>query len=112
MPLSVRRENGVRRILDEMIPIANSYRLVENLPNAVLLVYPDSGPTCQITVTQRCPLRAKQRSDTERSGREEPLARTQTTSYPHARLMGARKPRRDVNRGRRLLAHPESSQWR
>jgi pimeloyl-ACP methyl ester carboxylesterase len=32
--------NGVH---DEMIPVANSYRLVEHLPNAVLLVYPDSG---------------------------------------------------------------------
>jgi len=32
--------NGVR---DEMIPVSNSYRLVENLPNAVLLVYPDAG---------------------------------------------------------------------
>jgi len=32
--------NGVH---DEMIPISNSYRLVENLPNAVLLAYPDSG---------------------------------------------------------------------
>jgi len=32
--------NGVN---DEMIPISNSYRLVENLPNAVLLAYPDSG---------------------------------------------------------------------
>jgi pimeloyl-ACP methyl ester carboxylesterase len=32
--------NGIR---DEMIPVANSYRLVENLPNAMLLVYPDSG---------------------------------------------------------------------
>lgn len=32
--------NGVH---DEMIPIVNSYRLVENLPNAVLLVYPDAG---------------------------------------------------------------------
>lgn len=32
--------NGVH---DEMIPVANSYRLVENLPNAVLLVYPDAG---------------------------------------------------------------------
>ena len=32
--------NGVH---DEMIPIANSYRLVENLPNAALLAYPDSG---------------------------------------------------------------------
>ena len=30
-------------IRDEMIPVANSYRLVENLPDAVLLVYPDSG---------------------------------------------------------------------
>jgi len=28
---------------DEMIPVANSYRLAESLPNAVLLVYPDSG---------------------------------------------------------------------
>src|SRR5262245_728393 len=32
--------NGIH---DEMIPVANSYRLVENLANAVLLVYPDSG---------------------------------------------------------------------
>lgn len=32
--------NGVH---DEMIPIANSYRLSETLPNAMLLVYPDSG---------------------------------------------------------------------
>ena len=32
--------NGVH---DEMIPIANLYRLVENLPNAVLLAYPDAG---------------------------------------------------------------------
>ena len=32
--------NGIR---DEMIPISNSYRLAENLPNAVLLAYPDSG---------------------------------------------------------------------
>lgn len=32
--------NGVR---DEMIPVSNSYRLSENLPNAVLLTYPDSG---------------------------------------------------------------------
>jgi pimeloyl-ACP methyl ester carboxylesterase len=32
--------NGVH---DEMIPVVNSYRLVENLPNAVLLVYPDAG---------------------------------------------------------------------
>jgi pimeloyl-ACP methyl ester carboxylesterase len=32
--------NGVH---DEMIPVSNSYRLAENLPNAVLLVYPDSG---------------------------------------------------------------------
>lgn len=28
---------------DEMIPVSNSYRLAENLPNAVLLAYPDSG---------------------------------------------------------------------
>jgi pimeloyl-ACP methyl ester carboxylesterase len=32
--------NGVH---DEMIPIVNSYRLVEYLPNAVLLAYPDAG---------------------------------------------------------------------
>jgi pimeloyl-ACP methyl ester carboxylesterase len=32
--------NGVH---DEMISVSNSYRLMENLPNAVLLVYPDSG---------------------------------------------------------------------
>jgi pimeloyl-ACP methyl ester carboxylesterase len=32
--------NGVR---DEMIPVANSYYLSENLPNAVLLTYPDAG---------------------------------------------------------------------
>ncbi|MGH9969949.1 MAG: alpha/beta fold hydrolase [Pyrinomonadaceae bacterium] len=32
--------NGVN---DEMIPVPNSYRLAENLPNAVLLAYPDSG---------------------------------------------------------------------
>jgi pimeloyl-ACP methyl ester carboxylesterase len=28
---------------DEMIPVRNSYWLSENLPNAVLLIYPDSG---------------------------------------------------------------------
>jgi pimeloyl-ACP methyl ester carboxylesterase len=32
--------NGVR---DEMIPVQNSYWLSANLPNAVLLTYPDSG---------------------------------------------------------------------
>jgi len=32
--------NGVH---DEMIPVSNSYRLAEHLPNAVLLVYPDAG---------------------------------------------------------------------
>jgi pimeloyl-ACP methyl ester carboxylesterase len=32
--------NGIR---DEMIPVSNSYRLAEHLPNALLLVYPDSG---------------------------------------------------------------------
>ena len=32
--------NGVH---DDMIPIANSYRLAEHLPNAVLLTYPDAG---------------------------------------------------------------------
>src|SRR5262249_15775952 len=33
----------VNGIYDEMIPVANAYRLSENLPNAVLLTYPDSG---------------------------------------------------------------------
>ena len=33
----------VNGIHDEMIPVSNSYRLVENLPNAVPLAYPDSG---------------------------------------------------------------------
>jgi pimeloyl-ACP methyl ester carboxylesterase len=33
----------VNGIQDDMIPIANSYRLSENLPNAVLLAYPDAG---------------------------------------------------------------------
>ena len=28
---------------DEMIPVVNSYWLSENLPNAVLLIYPDAG---------------------------------------------------------------------
>jgi len=32
--------NGVH---DEMIPVRNSYWLSENLANAVLLTYPDSG---------------------------------------------------------------------
>ena len=32
--------NGVH---DDMVPIQNSYWLSENLPNAVLLTYPDSG---------------------------------------------------------------------
>src|SRR5258706_11384090 len=32
--------NGVH---DEMIPVPNSYRLSENLPNAALLTYPDAG---------------------------------------------------------------------
>ena len=32
--------NGVH---DEMIPVSNSYYLSENLPNAVLLIYPDAG---------------------------------------------------------------------
>jgi pimeloyl-ACP methyl ester carboxylesterase len=33
----------VNGIHDEMIPVSNSYRLTESLPNAVLLVYPDAG---------------------------------------------------------------------
>lgn len=32
--------NGVH---DEMIPVSNSYWLGENLPNAVMLIYPDAG---------------------------------------------------------------------
>jgi pimeloyl-ACP methyl ester carboxylesterase len=28
---------------DEMIPVRNSYWLAENLPNAILLMYPDAG---------------------------------------------------------------------
>ena len=33
----------VNGIHDEMIPVSNSYFLSENLPNAVLMTYPDSG---------------------------------------------------------------------
>ena len=33
----------VNGIYDEMISVSNSYRLSENLPDAVLLTYPDSG---------------------------------------------------------------------
>ena len=33
----------VNGIGDEMIPVSNSYRLAENLPNGVLLTYPDAG---------------------------------------------------------------------
>jgi pimeloyl-ACP methyl ester carboxylesterase len=33
----------VNGIHDEMIPVSNSFRLSEHLPNAMLLVYPDSG---------------------------------------------------------------------
>jgi pimeloyl-ACP methyl ester carboxylesterase len=33
----------VNGIHDEMIPIPNSYRLSQHLPNAVLMIYPDSG---------------------------------------------------------------------
>ena len=33
----------VNGIHDEMIPVSNSYWLSANLPNAVLLTYPDSG---------------------------------------------------------------------
>jgi len=33
----------VSGVNDEMIPVSNSYRLVENLPNALLLVYSDAG---------------------------------------------------------------------
>lgn len=37
--LAARRQWHQRR----MIPASNSYRVAENLPNAVLLLYPDSG---------------------------------------------------------------------
>src|SRR5262245_10143389 len=33
----------VNGLHDEMIPVSDSYRLAETLPNAVLLVYPDAG---------------------------------------------------------------------
>jgi pimeloyl-ACP methyl ester carboxylesterase len=33
----------VNGVFDEMIPVRNSYWLSANLPNAVLLTYPDSG---------------------------------------------------------------------
>jgi pimeloyl-ACP methyl ester carboxylesterase len=33
----------VNGVFDEMIPVRNSYWLSENLPNAVLLTYPDAG---------------------------------------------------------------------
>ena len=33
----------VNGVADSIIPIRNSYWLAENLPNAVLLVYPDAG---------------------------------------------------------------------
>jgi len=33
----------VNGVYDQMIPVRNSYWLSENLPNAVLLTYPDSG---------------------------------------------------------------------
>jgi pimeloyl-ACP methyl ester carboxylesterase len=33
----------VQGFKDDMIPVRNSYWLAENLPNAVLLVYPDAG---------------------------------------------------------------------
>jgi len=33
----------VNGVIDSIIPIRNSYWLAENLPNAVLLVYPDAG---------------------------------------------------------------------
>ena len=32
--------NGVH---DEMIPVINSYWLSENLPNSMMLIYPDAG---------------------------------------------------------------------
>jgi pimeloyl-ACP methyl ester carboxylesterase len=33
----------VNGVYDEMVPVSNSYRLAENLPNAMLLAYPDAG---------------------------------------------------------------------
>jgi pimeloyl-ACP methyl ester carboxylesterase len=33
----------VNGVFDNMIPVRNSYRLSEHLPNATLLTYPDAG---------------------------------------------------------------------
>ena len=33
----------VNGVLDNMIPVRNSYALAENLPKATLLIYPDAG---------------------------------------------------------------------
>jgi pimeloyl-ACP methyl ester carboxylesterase len=33
----------VNGVFDKMIPVRNSYMLGENLPNAMLLTYPDAG---------------------------------------------------------------------
>ncbi len=37
---------------DEMIPVSNSYWLSQNLPNAVLLTYPDSGHTSGLPISE------------------------------------------------------------
>jgi pimeloyl-ACP methyl ester carboxylesterase len=34
---------SIDSVHDEMIPVSNSYRLSENLANAILLTYPDAG---------------------------------------------------------------------
>jgi pimeloyl-ACP methyl ester carboxylesterase len=49
----------VNGINDEMIPVRNSYWLSENLSNAVLLTYPDSGHGSLFQFTS--PLRARPR---------------------------------------------------
>jgi pimeloyl-ACP methyl ester carboxylesterase len=41
--LQVNGQSYAYRRFGEMIPVSNSYRLSENLANAVLLTYPDAG---------------------------------------------------------------------
>ena len=42
----------VNGVFDEMIPIRNSYFLGENLPNAVLISYPDAAPALSSNTTR------------------------------------------------------------
>ena len=43
--------NGIH---DEMIPVSNSYWLSANVPNAVLLTYPDSGHASLFQFAESC----------------------------------------------------------